>query len=139
MIQTNSKTRFYGHRSCCAAAAAGIPLLLRVQTPTSAVPIHPNACIDAMHCVTSKAFNVTDTKSVKTYSVCVCHTHFLLVISCCSNFTHYLYFLWGTSLSLLHLSTIFHPFPKGWRTMLVIPELEQEVKLLSESKSTRKV
>uniref|UniRef100_A0A0D9VZK8 5'-nucleotidase n=1 Tax=Leersia perrieri TaxID=77586 RepID=A0A0D9VZK8_9ORYZ len=26
----------------------------------------------------------------------------------------------------------------GWRTMLVIPELEQEVKLLSESKSTRK-
>ncbi|KAL5211127.1 hypothetical protein ABZP36_006750 [Zizania latifolia] len=26
----------------------------------------------------------------------------------------------------------------GWRTMLVIPELEQEVKLLSETKSTRK-
>ncbi|ONM09856.1 Cytosolic purine 5-nucleotidase [Zea mays] len=26
----------------------------------------------------------------------------------------------------------------GWRTMLVIPELEQELKLLSESKSTRK-
>jgi hypothetical protein len=28
---------------------------------------------------------------------------------------------------------------KGWRTMLVIPELEREVKLLSESKTTRKV
>ncbi|CAD6207833.1 unnamed protein product [Miscanthus lutarioriparius] len=28
--------------------------------------------------------------------------------------------------------------PTSWRTMLVIPELEQEVKLLSESKSTRK-
>jgi hypothetical protein len=28
---------------------------------------------------------------------------------------------------------------KGWRTMLVIPELEREVKLLSDSKTTRKV
>lgn len=32
-----------------------------------------------------------------------------------------------------------HPFLAGWRTMLVVPELEKEVELLSTFRDTRKV
>jgi len=128
------------HRSFPSKIYVCVPLLVGICVSLSyGAGAHTNS--NATHPSEHTQIQVSHTQIHCMPRICVCAT--VLMWNSCDTF------LWDTSLSILQLPTIFHSFLKcfctrceslkGWRTMLVIPELEHEVKLLSESKSTRKV